>query len=199
MKHLVIIAALLVPLLSACGAQAAPTIDPAQVQASAMAAASTMIAQTQAAIPPTPVPTDTPQDTPTPLASPTPFVLPTSVLASPTTASTSGSGDPCNAPLPASPPGPKTIILIQNSSGAQTNVSIYLEKTKFGQCGYRGFQLSKGNSVTITDLPQGAYYLYAWINNPQKPKTLSGGPYWITSSLKWTLVINPTTIQFMVP
>ncbi len=196
MKRLIFISALLALLLSACGAQATPTIDPAQVQASAMAAASTMIAQTQQAIPPTPVPTDTPQATPTPFYTPTPFVLPTSVLASPTTSS--ASGDPCNAPLPANPPGQKTIIMIQNNSGAQANVSIYLEKTKFGQCGYRGYQLSKGGSVTITDLTYGQYYLYVWINNPQKPKTLTGGGY-ISSPTKWTFVITPTNIQFIVP
>lgn len=199
MKRLIFIVALLTLLLSACVAQAVPTIDPAQVQASAISAASTMIAQTQAAIPPTPVPTDTPQATPTPLASPTPFVLPTSVLASPTTSSSSGGGDPCNAPLPASPPGPKTIIMIQNNSGAQANVSIYLEKTKFGQCGYRGYQLAKGSSVTITDLPYGGQYdLYVWVNDPQKPKTLTGGGY-ISSALKWTFNITPTNIQFIVP
>lgn len=197
MKRLIFIMALLALLLSACGAPAVPTIDPAQVQASAMAAASTMIAQTQAAIPPTPVPTDTPQATATPLDTPTPFVLPTSVLASPTAAS-SGSGDPCNAYLPPNPPGQKTIIMIQNQSSAQANVSIYLEKTKFGQCGYRGYQLSKGGSVTITDLTYGQYYLYVWINNPQKPKTLTGEGY-VSSSLKWTFVITDTNIQFIIP
>ncbi len=196
MKRFVFITALLALLLSACGAPAVPTIDPAQVQASAVAAASTMIAQTQAAIPPTPVPTDTPQATPTPLDTPTAFVLPTSVLASPTTSSSSG--DPCNAPLPADVPGTKTIIVIQNKSSGQANVSLYLEKTKFGQCGYRGYQLPKGNSVTITDLTYGAYDLLVWING-SKPKTLRGGPYWITSSLKWTLVIGDTNIQFLIP
>ena len=51
MKPIMIVATMLAFLISACGAKAVPTIDPAQVQASAMAAANTMVAMTQAAIP----------------------------------------------------------------------------------------------------------------------------------------------------
>lgn len=196
MKRFVFLVAMLALLLSACGGQTPPTIDPVQVQASAMAAASTMIAQTQAAIPPTPIPTDTPQASPTPLASATPFTLPTSVLPSPTTSA--ASGDPCNAALPSSIPGPKVHIMIQNNSGAQVNISVYLDKTKFGQCGYRGYQLSRGAAVDTHDLVEGQYYLYVWINNPQHPKKLTGGGY-VNGPLKYTFIIGTTNIQFVVP
>src|SRR5271157_2153248 len=69
-------------LLSACSTKAVPTVDPALVQASAVAAASTMLAMTQDAmptatpIPPTVAATDTPQPTPTIPLLPTNPVLP---------------------------------------------------------------------------------------------------------------------------
>ncbi len=50
-KSILTINAVLVLLLSACGAKAVPTVNPAQVQASAVAAANTMVAMTQAAVP----------------------------------------------------------------------------------------------------------------------------------------------------
>ncbi|HEY9151300.1 MAG TPA: hypothetical protein VIN60_00325, partial [Anaerolineales bacterium] len=57
MKPILLIATVAAFLLSACGAKAVPTIDPAQVQASAVAAANTIVAMTQAAMPTeTPVP-----------------------------------------------------------------------------------------------------------------------------------------------
>ncbi len=183
MKRLMIIGALLAFALSACGSRATPTTDPAQVQASAVAAASTMVALTQSAVPPTDVPTDTPEPSPTPLPTSTPIslptlsgsVYPTAVVPSvPTQASSQTTGDPCNAPLGPNPAGQKVTINIQNSSGAQANVSIYLSKTKFGECGYRGYRIAKGNSVAITDLVEGCYFLYAWINDPKKPSTVSG-------------------------
>ena len=70
-KSMLTMITVLVLLLSACGAKAIPTIDPALVQASAVAAASTMVAMTQAGMPtetstpPAVAPTETPQPTPT--------------------------------------------------------------------------------------------------------------------------------------
>ncbi len=199
MKHILIPALILTLLLSACGAQAVPTIDPAQVQASAVSAANTMIALTQAAIPPTPVPTDTPEPSPTLPPPPTSQDLPTlPALASPTASGSSGGGDPCNVPLGANVPGTKTIIQIKNSSSAQANVSIYLNKTKFGQCGYRGYPIAKGDSVTITDLTYGCYNVTAWINDPQKPKT-NYGYGCINSPLKWVFTVTNSNITLAPP
>ncbi len=47
MKPILIIATLLTLMLSACAPKAVPTVDPAQVQASAVAAANTMVAMTE--------------------------------------------------------------------------------------------------------------------------------------------------------
>ncbi len=214
MKRILFVAAILAFLLSACGAKATPTIDPAQLQASAVAAANTMVALTQAAVPPTSVPTDTPQPSPTPLPSPTSAPLPTlsgfptavnptlsvPTLAAPTSSgSTGNTGDPCNAPLGPNPDGPKVkAILVVNNSGAQANGSIYLSKTKFGQCGYRGFSLAKGGSISYTDLTLGCYSVYAWINDPKKPTTVFGSGC-INSADKVTFVINTTTVTVHGP
>lgn len=46
MKPILIVATVLILMLSACAPKATPTVDPAQVQASAVAAASTMVAMT---------------------------------------------------------------------------------------------------------------------------------------------------------
>src|SRR5512140_986942 len=79
MKRVLFTSMVLALLLSAC-APATPTTDPAQIQASAVAAANTMVALTQAAVPTeTPVP-PTALPSPTPLPSPTLLALPTLAL-----------------------------------------------------------------------------------------------------------------------
>ena len=71
-------------LLSACGAQPAPTMDPADVQLSAVAAAFTIVAETQAALPTeTPLP-PTETASPTLPATNTAVALPTSSTLAPT-------------------------------------------------------------------------------------------------------------------
>ena len=59
-------------ILSACGAPAAPTMNPVDVQSTAQAAAMTMVAETMAAVPTaTPLPpTETPTETPLPTETP---------------------------------------------------------------------------------------------------------------------------------
>src|SRR5215207_11157392 len=69
--------AILAMIISACGTPAAPTMNGADVQNTAVAAAFTMVAQTQAAVPtatplpPTEAPTQTPLPSLTPITSPT--------------------------------------------------------------------------------------------------------------------------------
>lgn len=164
--------------LAACGPQGTPTMSPEEVEGTAVAAAWTMVALTQLAIPTaTPLPpTETPSPTPLPtftaLPSPTldPAVVPTSTTAS----TTSGGGDPCNKPLAEDPDGKKTRLRLQNETGAPVTFSIFLNKTPFGECGYRGYSLSKGDKVVI-NFPQGCYYFWAIVNDPKKPSNSSGG------------------------
>ena len=120
-------------LLGACGPAPEPTMSAADVQGTAVAAAWTMVAETQAAIPtatpipPTPLPSATPLPTNTVPALDLPTQAPTQAFAvqpSPTTAS---SGDDCDHLLDPNAPGPTFPLKIINETKAQVNVSVYLE------------------------------------------------------------------------
>ena len=189
---------------SACGAEPIPTMNAADVQSTAVAAAFTMIAQTQAAMPTaTPLPpTNTP--TATPLPTDTPASLPT-VAGSPTVAAASGGAsgaatvDPCSTRVLSDPPGRETIIRIVNTTNVAATVSMYLNETAGqGACGYRGYTLSKNNDVVITDLVQGCYNLWAWSDDP-RGNFNSSGYGCINNSDKWTFEISSGTIKFVGP
>jgi hypothetical protein len=194
---------ILVLVASACGAEPVPTISPADVQSTAAAAAFTLVAETQAAIPTaTPIPpTDTP--TVTPLPTDTPISLPTQqTLAAATTAPVSGSNsnvDPCaNRVLSGSPKGRETIIRIVNLTKSEVTVSLYLNETaSHGECGYRSYSLSKNNDVVISDLVQGCYNLWAWSTNNNDVSAGGGGC--INNPDKWTFEIRESDIKFVGP
>jgi hypothetical protein len=199
--------AVIAVLISACGAPAAPTMQAVDVQNTAVAAAFTMVAETQAAIPTaTPLPPTEPP-TQTPLPTTTPLPLPTSatsaVISSPTTASVSSSnnsgGDPCATRVLSNPEGRETTIKIVNTTKLGVTVSIYLNETAGkGACGYRGYTIGKNDSVVITDLVQGCYNLWAWSDNA-KGKFNSSGYGCINNPDKWTFEIRADTIKFVGP
>lgn len=190
---------------SACAQQAAPTMNAADVQTTAVAAAFTMIAQTQAAIPtatplpPTDVPTNTPLPTDTPVALPTLNVTPTTAALSQPTTSGAATVDPCsNRVLGSSPKGKSTTILISNTTKAEVTVSLYLNETaSHGECGYRSYVIKKNGGVTITDLVQGCYNLWAWSNSSSAVNASGGGC--INNPDKWTFEIKENTIKFVGP
>jgi hypothetical protein len=206
MKHLKFpsILFLIVLIVSACAPQAAPTMNAADVQTTAVAAAFTMVAQTQAAIPtatplpPTDIPTNTPLPTDTPVALPTLAVTATNAAVSAPT--TSSGADPCaNRVLAASPKGKETIIRIANKTKAQVTVSVYLNETaSHGECGYRSYVIGKNSDVTITDLVQGCYNLWAW-STDNKVHVNAGGGGCINNNDKWTFEINENSIKFVGP
>ena len=68
------------------------------------------------------------------------------------------------------------------------NISLYLDKTPFGECGYRGYSIPKKGSINI-EFPQGVIYGYAWILEPINT-TISGGPWKPNNTDKWTIFIN---------
>jgi hypothetical protein len=153
-------------LLSACGAQEPPTMAPADVNNTAVAAAFTMVAQTQAAIPTnTPVP---PTETPSPTPLPT-FTLPPpptlDQLLAPPTATQAVASDPnsCTKALNVGEAGPLKRIRIENTTAGSINISLNLWKPNdFGQCGALSYSLKKGEQ-RIVSVPVGAWYGYAWI------------------------------------
>ena len=167
---------MLTTIITACGPQGTPTMTSADVQGTAVSAAWTMVAMTQAAIPtstPTEIPSPTPLPTFTPLPPPTidvalvPALLPTN---------TQTSGDPCDGykNLVVSSNARMTRLRLQNEAGAPLTLSIYLYKTPFGDCGYSGYTIPKGGKVVI-DYPQGCYFFAAIINNPKSPSKAFGG------------------------
>ncbi len=177
MKNLIFIVALFALMLSACGAPAAPTLDPVLVQASAMAAANTMIAMTQAAIPTsTPVPPAT--DTPQVLPSPTLDLLAGFPTAGLPTATAGAGTETCVHPLDMNSAGPKHTTVIRNESGGTINISLNLWKiNSFGQCGAISFANMGKNSTEEVGLPTGYWFAYAWATIKSKQVTMQGNFY----------------------
>ena len=181
-------------LLGACGPKAAPTIDPVQIQATAAVMASTMSAQTQAAIPTL---THTPLPSPTSIPSFTP--VPTLVEVSPTPVA-----DPCDGSLLAGLTTGKannaTTVLIRNSTKAPVTVTLYLSKNDFGQCGSVSYSLAPNQSVSIIgELPYGCYYASAYVNDPKNPTRPSGDSACITGPDKTTVTVTANQIKITGP
>lgn len=186
-------------ILSACGAEPEPTMSVEDIQGTAVAAAFTMIAETEAALPTaTPIPpTNTPAPTPLPTNTVAPLITPTQPLVSQPTATSASNADECDKFLGDNPDGPTSPIRIVNQTKAPLNLSLYLAKTPFGSCGYRGYSIPKNGSINI-DFPQGAIYAYAWILAPVNT-TVSGGPYTPNNTDKWELYIKENSMKFVGP
>ena len=199
MKKLLFMVIATILLISACGPEPEPTMSAEEVQGTAVAAAWTMVAETQAAIPTaTPIPpTETPSPTPLPTNTIVPLELPTQPLIVQPTPTTASSKDECDHYLPPDAPGPTAPIKIINETKAAMNVSLYLAKTPFGECGYRGYSIPKFNSIVV-DFPQGVIYGYAWILEPINT-TVSGGPWKPNNADKWEIYINENRMKMVGP
>ena len=201
MKKFIVFLAAIALLLSACGADAEPTISPADVAASAEAAAWTMVAETMAAVPTnTPIP---PTNTPEPTAIPTDTPVPLPTLEIPATQppvaqpTSTSAKDPCDQPLPGSIAGKAARLRLINETKGQVNLSIYLNKTEFGECGYRGYQLNKGDTI-IVDFVQGCYSFWAWINAGSNSSTASG--FGCDNNYDvWNVYIRPESVTIKPP
>lgn len=166
--------------LTACGPQGTPTLAPAEVEGTAVAAAWTVVAMTQMAIPTaTPVPpTETPSPTPLPTFTPlplptleTPLVLPTA------TQQAAGSSGSCDGLLNVGEAGPRSNVRIENESGGQVTFSLWLSPPNaFGQCGFMpGLPVLAKNEKVIISLPKGEYYAYALIAYPDGSSSGASG------------------------
>lgn len=182
-------------LISACSAQPTETpIKPEDIQLTAAAAAFTIVAETQAAIPtntqipptetlePTPLPTDTPIPSPTidtSLFTPTLIPSPT-----PQTADTSGD-DPCNQPL-LSWQGPSVSIVMDYEYSPKSKddyvvVSLWVS-TDLGECGYL-YDISTG--------PVGQYSAAVFIDGKKDFKVFGG---FRLSEGSWKLVVRNDSV-----
>ena len=178
---------------SACAPEAAPTVDPLDIQHTAEAGALTMVAQTQEA-----VPTDTevpPTDTPAPTSRPTltPITSPTSTglaTATPTVIcqSPGSTPDPCNKAL-TDWDGPTAKLNLANETKPKglVTLSLYVV-TERGECGYLSQQFESNGSLSG---PIGQYSAAAFVDG-QKNFRVFGG-FRITQG-SWTIVVKNESI-----
>jgi len=180
-KKIIPTLALLAVILTACGGQPAePTLSPEQVQGTAISAALTMVAMTQAAIPtntplpPTEAPSPTPLPTYTPFPSPTPdfALLPTATQAA--AASGSGGEDNCLHPINRGEAGPTSNIRFENETGGTVTLSLNLRTNLHGQCGAETYIVKKNEKLVIS-MPKGEYFAYAWIEYPNGDTSNASG------------------------
>ena len=185
---------------SACGARVAqvtPTVSAADIQSTVAAAAMTVVAETQAAIPtatpppPTATFTDTPPPTNTPLPSPS-----SDVTLTPVPGGNSGGADPCvDQPLPASLQGETVRMRINNSTKAALSMTIYLQQTTpQSVCGYRSYTLAPGQFILLNDLVEGCYTLWAWNPDPDAYFIVTNGTSCIDNSNNWVFDISTRSI-----
>jgi hypothetical protein len=209
-RNMLILGVVFVLLASACAPDATPTINPADVQQTAQAAAFTMVAETQQAmptstpLPPTATATAPPTNTPPPL--PTlntqgtqvtpasgaglPTALPAFTLQPaqqvPQSSSSSGNNqDICNQPL-TSWQGPTANFNIINQTRPQGTIilSMYVV-TEFNQCGYL---IITSDSFSG---PIGQYSAGAFITGKQNLKAFGG--FRITEG-NWKIVVRNDSI-----
>ncbi len=182
MKKTIIIFAALGIILSACtGAAApeeeAPVLTGEDIQATAVAMAWTMAAQTQAAMPTatfTPLPptaTFTPAFTPTPIASPTPIFTATPV---PTATKESTGISICNWEGEAT-----TLMFINDTKATVGPISVYLSPGSnpkgYGDCFLIVPNLGKFGSASISAPMKGYYFVYAYVDAGNKQFSTQAG------------------------
>ena len=194
---LILISALII---DACGAQATPppTINPMVLQGTVAAAAFTMIAETQAAIPTaTPLP-PTPTLTNTPLPTDTlPPLPPPGVTFTPVPNSNSGGGDPCiNKTLPETLKGVPIKVRINNSTKVKLALSVYLNQNgPQGECGYRTYTIAAGESIVLNNLVEACYTLWAWNPDPEGYFIVTNGTDCLDTSNTWVFDISTGSIK----
>ena len=189
--------AILSLLISACGGTAAePTKSPEEIQSTAVSAAFTIVAETQAAIPTntavpptdTPIPTSPPTGTPIPsptveLLSGSPSIVPT--FTSQPSSSAATAADPCNKALTSwqGPSANLNLAYDYSPQGKNDKVVVSLwVMTDRGECGFLA-SLSSG--------PVGQYSAAAFVEGSKNFKVFGG--FRITEG-SWKIVIRNDNI-----
>jgi hypothetical protein len=200
-RKLLLMGVVFILLTGACAPQGTPTANPVDIGHTAEAAALTMVAETQAAVPsPTPIP---PTNTAAPTLPPTvtslplptsgtpgsvPTGLPTFTQQVPQSQPTSNSGGEgnCNQPL-TSWQGPTANFSITNLTQPEGTIilSMYVV-TDLNQCGYL---IITGDSFSG---PVGNYSAGAFITGKQNFKAF--GSFRITEG-NWSIVVKNNSIE----
>jgi len=201
MKRFSILTQALVTMLiiSACGgaSQTTPTTSLSDLQSTALAVASTLVAETQAALPTATPPPPTVTLPPIPTLGPTLTPLPAGISFTQTPAEIPSTEDPCiNKVLPDSLAGLKIKIRIDNPTKATIMVSVNLQSgNPQGVCGYRGYTLAAGQALVITDLVEGCYSIWAWNPDPKEYFMVTNGTSCLNNSKSWTFDISNNEIK----
>lgn len=188
-------------MISACGAPSAPatpTFNAVDIQNTVIAAALTVVAETQAAIPTSTPPPPTATFTNTPAVTSTFPPLPTlGATFTSVPSGISGGDDPCiNKVLPPSLIGEPVRMRVDNSTRATVSVSVYLQQaTPQSECGYRSYTLEPGQFVVINNLIEGCYTLWAWNPDPDNYFIVTNGTSCINNSEPWTFDISTSSIK----
>jgi len=184
-------------IVSACRTQATPTPVAIDLQGTIAAAAFTVVAETQAAIPTsTPPPTATITDTPAPTNT-LPPLPPPGVTFTPVPNGNSGAGDPCiNKVMPEPLQGKPIRMRIDNSTKAKVSVSVNLNQTvPNGQCGYRSYTIDPGQNIVLNNLVEGCYTLWAWDPDPANYFIVTNGTNCLNTSDSWVFGISTSSIK----
>jgi hypothetical protein len=163
-KILLLLSALVIAALSACGPEAPPTLSPAEIEGTAVALAWTSFAQTQTAQPtltPSPIPpTETPLPTVTPFPT-LPPLQPTVALAAVTP-----TGNPCYNPPPPEPVGTTVLIRIVNNSQGIADFNFGMENANDkGECATYYVRLGRYDQPVVRVLAA-CYWGLAYITDP---------------------------------
>ena len=188
-------------IITSCGPrvpQAAPTVNPVDLQSTVAAAAFTVIAETQAAIPTATPPPPTATFTNTPLPTLTLLPLPSSEGAlTPIPGGNSVGEDPClTRVLPPSLQGEPIRIRVDNSTRATVSLSVYLNQDGGqGECGYRSYTLAPAEYVVINNLVEGCYTLWAWNPDPDDYFIVTNGTNCLNTSDTWVFDISTGSLR----
>jgi uncharacterized protein YceK len=184
-------------ILSACGTKATPTAPAVDLQGTIAAAAFTVIAETQAAIPTaTPLPpTATVTNTPLPTLTFIPLP-PSGATLTPGPNGSSGGGDPCiNKTLPNTLQGEPVRMRLNNSTKAKLSVTVYLNQTgPQGVCGYRSYTIDPQQFIVLNDLVEGCYTIWAWNPDQDSYFIVTNGTTCVDSSDSTVFDISTSSI-----
>jgi len=208
LKRILPVLLALAVLLTACGGEPAePTMSAADVQGTAVAAAWTMVAATQQAIPTAtlPPPTEIPSPTPLPtFTQPALLFTPTTSFAIPPTATQPSDPDSCLHPLDMGQAGKTRRARVENISGGTVfslSLNLY-QKNAFGQCGTLTVLNIGKNDKPIVNLPTGFWWGYAWIDYKDGSHSTSEGSWEVPvggGDDLFRLIINRDSIGFKGP